>query len=637
MQNTESVFVWGFKIPASFLIVILLVTANLLAKTDGDRNVISIQNPGHRMILITPQMIQQPELYKIQLSETQELSRPVFSLYHRTGVKVLEKQIKLIAPFNSIPFEIIFNRPARLPADYYFYDLRNAGIQSVFPTSDSLFFRDVSNTHLPMDSTLGGFTESADVNGDSFPDIITGFFGFHQPRILMNDGTGHFSDQTSQRFPQVEISVNDLAVVDVDQDGDLDIFFAAADTQFTGASSDRLFLNNGNGHFSDVSITHLPQLPTISESVDWGFINDDHYPDLLISSPICLGPPYQTCLFVLINDGSGHFANQSTNYLPQTAYSVFDAALADVNQDSLVDIVMASIAQTVTDENGNILFEFDGQDAVLIQNDNNQFVDETSTRMPPEDYDNGKLIKIADINNDLAPELYVINLTLFVPSPPHTLYLNDGNGYFSEVTASRIPQQNITLINDVEFRDFDANGYVDMYIVNVIPGIPAQDFLNFNNNGFFTDVSQLLPERIDYGISCSTADMERDGDFDVFVSNGAGTVGEKGLDLLLENLQIKTAISYAPAVRAGHFYLSQNHPNPFNPTTKIQFSLPRPSLVTLKIYNTHGEEVATLVNEKLSAHPYEVKWDASGVANGVYLYRLQTDGFVETKKLTVLK
>lgn len=93
------------------------------------------------------------------------------------------------------------------------------------------------------------------------------------------------------------------------------------------------------------------------------------------------------------------------------------------------------------------------------------------------------------------------------------------------------------------------------------------------------------------------------------------------------------------------FELEQNYPNPFNPSTQIRFSLPRSRQVTLKIFNLLGQEVATLVSEELPAGSYSTRWDASGLASGVYLYRLQAGDpstssgqrFVETKKLLLVR
>jgi hypothetical protein len=90
------------------------------------------------------------------------------------------------------------------------------------------------------------------------------------------------------------------------------------------------------------------------------------------------------------------------------------------------------------------------------------------------------------------------------------------------------------------------------------------------------------------------------------------------------------------------FALSQNYPNPFNPSTKIGFDLPKPSFVSLDIYDVLGRKVSTLINEHLMAGSKQVQWngrDNTGaeVASGVYFYRLQTGDHVEVKKMVLLK
>jgi flagellar hook assembly protein FlgD len=85
------------------------------------------------------------------------------------------------------------------------------------------------------------------------------------------------------------------------------------------------------------------------------------------------------------------------------------------------------------------------------------------------------------------------------------------------------------------------------------------------------------------------------------------------------------------------FALEQNYPNPFNPSTTIQFTLSRFDYVTLKVYSTLGEKVATLVAQNLSAGRHQVTWNANNITAGVYFYRLQTDDLVQTRKLVLLK
>jgi ELWxxDGT repeat protein len=83
--------------------------------------------------------------------------------------------------------------------------------------------------------------------------------------------------------------------------------------------------------------------------------------------------------------------------------------------------------------------------------------------------------------------------------------------------------------------------------------------------------------------------------------------------------------------------LSQNYPNPFNPTTTIGYQLPVSGQVTLKVYDVLGKEIASLVNEYKPAGSYEVIFNATGLSSGIYLYKLKSESFIETKKMIVLK
>jgi len=98
---------------------------------------------------------------------------------------------------------------------------------------------------------------------------------------------------------------------------------------------------------------------------------------------------------------------------------------------------------------------------------------------------------------------------------------------------------------------------------------------------------------------------------------------------------------YEPKVESeiipAKYYLSDNYPNPFNPTTSIKYSLPEQQFVSLKIFDILGKEVASLVNENKSAGNYEVNFDASNLSSGVYFYQFRAGNFTETKKMLLMK
>ena len=91
------------------------------------------------------------------------------------------------------------------------------------------------------------------------------------------------------------------------------------------------------------------------------------------------------------------------------------------------------------------------------------------------------------------------------------------------------------------------------------------------------------------------------------------------------------------SANAREFQLLQNYPNPFNPSTTIRYALPHRSHVTLTVYNTLGQQVDQLVNANIDAGHHEIQFNATNLASGVYFYRLQAGGFVETKRLLLMR
>jgi hypothetical protein len=110
----------------------------------------------------------------------------------------------------------------------------------------------------------------------------------------------------------------------------------------------------------------------------------------------------------------------------------------------------------------------------------------------------------------------------------------------------------------------------------------------------------------------------------------------------LRQVDFNGAFEFSPVIEVEsmgvtNYTLSQNYPNPFNPSTQIKFALPKDGLVTLKVYNVLGKEVASVVNEYKTSGNYTVNFSAKNLSSGIYFYTIKADGFTQTKKMTILK
>ena len=85
------------------------------------------------------------------------------------------------------------------------------------------------------------------------------------------------------------------------------------------------------------------------------------------------------------------------------------------------------------------------------------------------------------------------------------------------------------------------------------------------------------------------------------------------------------------------YYLEQNHPNPFNPTTTISYNLPEQAHVLIKVFDVNGKDIATLVNRTQNLGRYNLTFDASTLTSGVYYYRIIANDFLQTHKMILVK
>ena len=121
------------------------------------------------------------------------------------------------------------------------------------------------------------------------------------------------------------------------------------------------------------------------------------------------------------------------------------------------------------------------------------------------------------------------------------------------------------------------------------------------------------------------------------ICTGSKTISSQTDAFVVKFSNIMSAITFNGAEIPVQFNLSQNYPNPFNPMTKIKFDIPKAFTTKLAVYDILGKEVAVLVDDNLKPGSYEVDFNAANLPSGTYFYRLITDGFSETKKMTLIK
>ena len=109
-------------------------------------------------------------------------------------------------------------------------------------------------------------------------------------------------------------------------------------------------------------------------------------------------------------------------------------------------------------------------------------------------------------------------------------------------------------------------------------------------------------------------------------------------DMLLTTRTIRNEIGKSEIVSLPEQYkLEQNYPNPFNPITVISYSIPNTANVKIKIFDITGREIRQLINEVKEAGRYEIKFDGSNLATGIYFYKLESGSFVSTKRMVLIK
>jgi hypothetical protein len=337
--------------------------------------------------------------------------------------------------------------------------------------------------------------EAFDAEGDGDLDIaIAVEYGAN--RLLITDSTGHFADG-SYLFPgHPHGDHEDVAAADYDADNDLDLIFYGEDDKVAA-----YFLRDGERY---VDATDRLPSRAIANAVVAVDVDKDGDTDLVVGN--------NGADFVLVNDGNGHFTDESAR-LPATSDVTQDIAMGDVNRDGAIDLLFGN-------EDGNVLYLNDGA--------GNFYAGLLPMRSRPEETRDADLV---DVDNDGDLDIYFANVEIFVPDRDlqDRLLLNDGRGNFLDVTGSHLSRESQVTMS-AAFIDLDGDGDLDLlrgsfdldHATNPTSHIMAA--LN-DGKGMFEDAAAkgAMPI-VTYAnaFDLEVADFTGDGIDDVFVASRGG-------------------------------------------------------------------------------------------------------------------
>ena len=336
-----------------------------------------------------------------------------------------------------------------------------------------------------------------DIDNDGDLDLIFAnggnFFTQGPPvpqRIFVNDGAGNFSDESVARLNFSSVA-RGVEMGDIDDDGDLDLIFSLDFVRQPG-----LFVNDGNGFFTDVSLTQLPVMMLSSSRAQFGDFDNDGDLDLYVNNG---GTSRFGCgqNQIYLNDGSGFFTDgTAANHPIGLLCEPMDVALGDIDGDFDIDIRLGG-----TGTNNSRTLNNDGSGVFSI-------VGGTPNDSSCYSYDFG------DIDGDGDLDMIGVNAGA---GNTDLLLENDGTGIFTNISSQLSPNPSLD-DNDSKFLDYDYDGDLDLIVGRL--GAGGERLYNNDGTGNFTQTSGVFPVLSDSTLDIVVADLTGDGRLDVVTAQG---------------------------------------------------------------------------------------------------------------------
>ena len=335
-----------------------------------------------------------------------------------------------------------------------------------------------------------------DVDGDRDLDAVVGNRGVNS--FYLNNGTSVFSP--AQQFGSLWSVTESVVLGDVDLDGDLDLVYGNGmrTPQFMVflPQQNQLYLNDGQGSFSNVTATHLPTRLDPTSSVALGDVDSDGDLDLAIGNGYFdtgVGVSFAEQVRLCLGDGTGRFVDVTATHMPSTSHVTQDVAFADVDGDGDLDLAIAV---------GNLA---GSQNALYVNDGSGLFTDETATRLPI-DADYSRDVAVGDADGDGDVDLLFANDGHGTAGGQQDkLYLNNGSGIFTNATAMLPDHGNLQRTRAITVADLDQDDRADVLI-----GTRRQNrlFAADGRGGFVDATATRLPDSGYEGGAVTAADFD---------------------------------------------------------------------------------------------------------------------------------
>lgn len=466
-----------------------------------------------------------------------------------------------------------------------------------------------------------------DINDDDDLDLFWGDFFSNSLYFIENQGNSISPDmqKISDVYPINSDSVNTSGFnmprfTDIDSDGDYDLFVSVLYDP-TVPQSLMFYENTGNAQ----SANHILRTNDFLKTLDVGNnsspvfvdIDNDGDLDLFIGS---FNNPNGSIHFL---ENTGTVSNPSFYYSDSQYFNIMSdlvvtPAFGDLDNDGDYDLLAGKLNGTIDFYlNNGTPVSANFQNSILLRNNNNDSIDVGSSSSP--------FLMDVDGDSDLDLAIGGFNGKL-------SFYENTGNPASYEFTS------NPAYFGTLDIGDNSTPFFIDYNeddVLDLFSGSRNGEMFYFKNDGnnispiWSLITNQFIPENFGGNTFPCFFDIDNDTDSDLFLGNVKG-----GLYFYLNSMI--TSVAEWELTPVDNYSIA-TFPNPFNPSTRIKYSIPDNGFVNLSVYNLLGEKIAQLVNEIKTAGEYESEFDGSGLASGVYIAKLVSNNNHHTIKMILTK